>query len=79
MTTDPFFWSDMRWLALLIAAAIVGEVIWRRVVGRLPPQQPGDVGGLSRGMAASGCAGAVALGLLLIVACAMFASWGAGQ
>lgn len=79
MTPDPLFWPDMGWLALLIVAAIVGEVFWYVVVGRQPPQEPGDVQGLARGITAAGCAGAVGIGLVCIVAFAMLASWGAGQ
>lgn len=61
---DALFWPDMRLLAVFLAALLVGEILWRLTVGRLPEQQPGDVGDLVRHLGTVTIVGAIIMGLL---------------
>jgi hypothetical protein len=76
VTIDAQFWPDVALLGMLLVAALLGELFWRRTVGRLPAQQPGDAGGLAHGLATIGCAGAVAIGLVCAALYVMLAVWG---
>lgn len=72
---DPTLITDLGLLALLLIANWLGNVIYRRTVGRLPPQQPGDVVGLGRGLATLGCATATSISLICAVGLLALAVW----
>lgn len=75
MQHDPALITDLALLVLLIVAAIVGDIIYNRASRSLPPQQPGDVAGLGRGLATIGCATAISIGLICAVGVMALAVW----
>jgi hypothetical protein len=76
VTPDAQFWPDMALLGLLLVAQLLAVLFWRRTVGRLPAQQPGDAGGLAHGLATIGCAGAAAIAFVCAALYVMLAVWG---
>lgn len=75
MTPDAGFWRDMGIIGLLLLAVLAGKVIDRRTVGRLPPQEPGDVFGLIGGLATISCSAAVGIALVCAVATLALMVW----
>lgn len=75
MTPDPDFWPDAALVALLLLAWAAGKAIDRRLIGHRPAQQPGDVAGLARGLAAIGCSTAAGLFLICGVGALMLWYW----
>ena len=77
MTPDPAFTGDTIRIGVVMLVALIDALLWRRTVGRLPQQQPGDVAGLGRGLATIVCA--TGLGLVLLCGVGAWAMMGMGQ
>lgn len=73
--TPTAFQHDITRLAMTLAAlaavALADRLIWQRTVGRLPDQQPGDVGALARALATIGCVGGLGLVIGSAAACGL--------
>lgn len=61
--TDPDFPQDMALLALLLAAAFVSELAWRKFLRSRQPQRPGDARQLAADL--TGCGVVWVFGMVL--------------
>ena len=76
MKPDAGFWPDMGLLVLLLATAVVANLISRRIKRGMVPQQPGDIDGLTRNLSLLSCSTAVAVLLMCGVLAVMGVVWG---